>query len=742
MSYSPPTGVYYVFINFKIGNFDASPLPPQHVNSLSIEMGSTDTFAKGQLVVYDDTAIQIEDVLAGGADRCELEFGYTGANQPRIKYKLKVVNYSLQFKNDGSSELTLSLTSGAVDSIAAPKTKSYIGMSIEQIVQDIAKEEGWTVKADSIEPIKPMMEDDPNVASANGANNVTAKRYKTYIRSNMSAPQFIQTVLAPECVSARNGQAGYRLFFSEAGGIDVSEIDPSYTSGGGGGSFADVTSSILGSISRAAGWFGSFFGIGSEVNALQEMDGKSVLTEKTNNVDPIEAAFAAVDAVQKVSEGAKIFTTPQTDSVMYFRPMANYTDMLNTEQLKKQESSRTNVRGDARAQFNQMTQHIEELYRFEIGTNKNFTVISFTPEVNGTAILTGGGGSVQGAAMNRRQNTLTTGERSLRSNPNQPTTGPLTVGSNGVFIIQGSSLTTEELDRMAANLFAKAQNASVKANLEILGDPRIQIQKMCSVLYLTKFGQVHHTSGIWQITSVTHNIQGGTYTTSMELTRNGGTKGNTETNGTEIAGGGKARGSTAVSQDAKDYQRQENGDIQAAINEAIAVANDDTHAYATKANERNGPNYDNSSFIYHCFETAGFGVGEKASGGVKAGTCESMEGDFRQAGFDVIDYDPKNLQPGDIIWSPDHAEIYLGNSLSAEEKNLPENKDYLGEKVGARYAKDIPPADQISVSTMTTETGKWTKVFRYTKKVKVSDFEPKTEFSAGGYTINTDGIND
>lgn len=93
-------------------------------------------------------------------------------------------------------------------------------------------------------------------------------------------------------------------------------------------------------------------------------------------------------------------------------------------------------------------------------------------------------------------------------------------GSSQVKYFAGTGYTQKELERMAANLWLKYSKLSMKASMEILGDPNIRVGTMVSIICIMPSGIPHLSSGVYLITNVVHRISGGTYVTSLELLRN------------------------------------------------------------------------------------------------------------------------------------------------------------------------------------------------------------------------------
>lgn len=106
---------------------------------------------------------------------------------------------------------------------------------------------------------------------------------------------------------------------------------------------------------------------------------------------------------------------------------------------------------------------------------------------------------------------------------------------------------------------------------------------------------------------------------------------------------------------------------------AVATANDDSHGYS-QDNRTGNPNYDCSSFVFYAItQGAGIDLGQKAPFSTR---------DERQIltahGFTEISWDGKDvskLQPGDIVWSASHTEIYVGDGKFAGAHEDLDGKD-------------------------------------------------------------------
>ena len=161
---------------------------------------------------------------------------------------------------------------------------------------------------------------------------------------------------------------------------------------------------------------------------------------------------------------------------------------------------------------------------------------------------------------------------------------------------------------------------------------------------------------------------------------------------------GIRRGSRELTNAARveDYAPNSSQTVKNVLSKAFEIAQDDTHGYSQNTRYGN-PNYDCSSFVITCWDSAGTGV--KAAG---AKTTHNMKKTFTSTGnFIWIEGNPKveDLQPGDILLNQQvHTELYIGN----------------GNMVGAHGDFDNTNGDgngrEIGVCPF---SGKWEGVLRY-----------------------------
>ena len=84
-----------------------------------------------------------------------------------------------------------------------------------------------------------------------------------------------------------------------------------------------------------------------------------------------------------------------------------------------------------------------------------------------------------------------------------------------------SSYNSQDLGKLAEYLFTRSVTLSNSAELTLRGDASLQPQSFVAVMVLTKDGFFHHSSGLYQVLEVSHDIDMGNFTTSLNMFRRG-----------------------------------------------------------------------------------------------------------------------------------------------------------------------------------------------------------------------------
>ncbi len=153
-----PPHPYFAFVDLKIGTFDFTPIPPEHLINFDVtfEGDSEDSgIGQGSFTVFDETALRIEHALlvasenAGGLIPCFFNFGYVETPHISETYSYLINDYSLSIKA-GGSELTIKIISTGIKSHGLPRTLAYNTggsdfKSLNEIIEDIAEKSDWEI---------------------------------------------------------------------------------------------------------------------------------------------------------------------------------------------------------------------------------------------------------------------------------------------------------------------------------------------------------------------------------------------------------------------------------------------------------------------------------------------------------------------------------------------------------------------------------------------------------------------
>ena len=134
------------------------------------------------------------------------------------------------------------------------------------------------------------------------------------------------------------------------------------------------------------------------------------------------------------------------------------------------------------------------------------------------------------------------------------------------------------------------------------------------------------------------------------------------------------------------------------VNWMIKFAADDSHGYSQNTRQMN-PNVDCSSFVYYGL-TKGAGIKPDDLGGTYPFTTYDMDKLLKAVGFKAHKFTSiDELKRGDILWSIDHTEVYVGD----------------GKNVGAHTNKDGKDGDSSGTEVNVADNWRnnWTYYYRY-----------------------------
>ena len=159
------------------------------------------------------------------------------------------------------------------------------------------------------------------------------------------------------------------------------------------------------------------------------------------------------------------------------------------------------------------------------------------------------------------------------------------------------------------------------------------------------------------------------------------------------------------------------GNLNKAVSWAIGIARDDSHGYDQE--NRNGPDYDCSSFVGTALHNAGFPVSPSS-------TTRNLVPQLRAAGF--VDCKPP-YKKGDIHITPGHHVVMSIDASSIVHASINEKNDITGGKTGDQTGREI-----CTRSFYTPQYG-WGYHLRYAGGNTGSSAGGNTGSSAGGNTL-------
>ena len=222
MSYTPDNP-YYVWIYFTIGAFNATPIPPHHVISFECERQINSNveggnFPTASIVLFDETALQVEYQLSLGWKMCNLCFGYLNGPTSTMQ-RYAVTESNCAFNRSGTCTLTLKLVvSAIVPGLLNTATRVYKDMTLYEIVKDVAEECQWEYDVNGMETIEPMQDvGEPHFNLGENSPDASAqsetRKSMTFYRMNQDPIRFLKYEIAPLCVSQKRNVGGYVLWF-------------------------------------------------------------------------------------------------------------------------------------------------------------------------------------------------------------------------------------------------------------------------------------------------------------------------------------------------------------------------------------------------------------------------------------------------------------------------------------------------------------------------------------------------
>lgn len=302
------------------------------------------------------------------------------------------------------------------------------------------------------------------------------------------------------------------------------------------------------------------------------------------------------------------------------------------------------------------TFNVTRHYEFYSGRLDN-RVINFSPDVKDMSIM---GGVTDTVSVDNIRNQILSAMAVDDAMENR-----------GQYVVMGkSSSSIQSLADCAANLRNSTGNKTINATLEIVGDPTIEINSFVYISVYTKYGILHHTSGLYQIIKGEDAISDGGYTTTLTLRR--------MTTGMLT---GQAPVNQMMDNTGNDnYPMASSAVKEGATRFALGIAADPSHGYSNDPNLRWGPEYDCSSLVITAYKKQGVNFDATYTGNMYKG---AMKAGFMDVTSMVDLRTGAGLQRGDILLDVDnhgHTAMYIGNGEIVHARGQSMGSPALGDQ--------------------------------------------------------------
>ena len=211
------------FVQFKIGDFDLTPVPPSVLQTFSHTriMDAGNTF---ELTVFDRTALELGNRIAEGMYEVSFSYGWSGFSRSPL-YTGMINDYEAVFQA-GGAVLSIVGTTLAMKAHGQSHTREFLndnkveGIRIHKIIEKIAEEEGWILG--EIRPTAPVLCQD----------SLTSETpiQKIFRQEGEPSTKFIKDKLVEYAMSEDTNESGYMLWFEDTrDGTVVNFAPPTYS---------------------------------------------------------------------------------------------------------------------------------------------------------------------------------------------------------------------------------------------------------------------------------------------------------------------------------------------------------------------------------------------------------------------------------------------------------------------------------------------------------------------------------
>ena len=529
---NPSSPIIYMKIGDTIITTANTPRHSQYLISLSLTESAMDTYSDIVFTLYDESALVVEYELKRGYNDILYKFGMDETSMSSERH-CHVKDYDIEFITGGIM-LTLECENGVLNvtgnQAMDEKAKEYKG-KISDIVRQIAKEEGYI---------------EGNIVDTNDTDG-------TYTSSGYSAIDFIKNVLVPRAVSTK-GESGYTFYTKDKDGKSAFYFHPILED-----STDDVTTYeyMIGEeheniISFKPEYKGLLYALvnpegTSSVGSAPDMNSSVTDSSTITNQDTSNTTFST-SLSSAVSNYSRTPRAPSSLIGTKIYAKNKQCKVYNKYDSKKGKVVQTLISN----QWARIVSETAAWYQVVTNTNKQGwvrkvdctiwepTIKPYNPSDADYKDDHKYNNSAQNHNTENNGLTTTPTDNYMTETNSSPSTNNAVVHNIGLLApsvdelsnvlikpynsnstykryVGSSSYNPEELGRIAEYMFKMASVLMPTAQLELRGNAIIDTQSLVLIVVLTKDKLFHHSSGLYQVVEVAHNIEMGTFTTTLNL---------------------------------------------------------------------------------------------------------------------------------------------------------------------------------------------------------------------------------
>lgn len=491
---NPSSPIFWLKIGDTEVTLSKSPAGADNFISFSMKLTAINVASDIQLILYDHTALLMEYEILKGYTEVQFKFGQDITNLSKL-YTATITDYELSFVGE-STMLTIKMIlggSGSTTENSSEESKSYDGTPSE-VVKQLCKEEGWEVgKITDCED------------STKGSFN----------RTGQTATDFINSVLVPKAQS-KDGKGNYTFYTtSDDKGKTVANFTPQENSDV---SEYSVYEMIIGQDHEAVIEFTpNFKGLmynllgGGSTNSTD-----STTTEDSSNTgtssDNSSSGGSSTGQYNAAGELISGSTSNNSQSKSKSNSKSSKTSSTSSRTVSTSSISTASLtpgRSKVKAKVKDKDKDKDKDKNKDKDKDKDKTkdnTSSDTPNTNTNTTTTAPSFNVVVPSIDQMTNNVV---------------GAYANNSALKRVVGSSSYNSEEMGKIAQYLFSQSVMLSNSAELEIRGDASYEVQSFVAVVVLTPDGYFHHSSGLYQVLEVSHDIQQGEFTTTLNMFRRG-----------------------------------------------------------------------------------------------------------------------------------------------------------------------------------------------------------------------------